>query len=61
MDSLFQYCVDILKDLSNLMGISYEAINIWLFVFIHPLITLYIYSLYRKYKGRFNKLNSTRR
>ncbi|EIJ38785.1 hypothetical protein JoomaDRAFT_1778 [Galbibacter orientalis DSM 19592] len=39
MKELFNICVDILKDLSGYFDISYEVINILLFVIIHPLIT----------------------
>jgi len=60
MDSIFQFCVDLLRELANFIGISYEAINIWLFVVIHPLITIYLFYLYRKYKSRLlQKLNNT--
>ena len=40
MKELFDICVDILNWVANLFGISYEAANIWIFVIIHPLLTL---------------------
>lgn len=40
MKELFNICVDILNWIANLFGISYEAANIWIFVIIHPLLTL---------------------
>ena len=41
VDELFKLCVIFLVDLSNLIGVSYEEINIWIFVIIWPLLTIY--------------------
>ena len=41
VDEIFKLCVIFLVDLSNLIGISYEEINIWIFVIIWPLLTIY--------------------
>ena len=41
VDALFKLCVVFLVDLANLIGISYEEINIWIFVIIWPLLTIY--------------------
>ena len=41
VDGVFQICVFILVDLANFLGISYEEINVWIFVVIWPLITIY--------------------
>ena len=41
VDELFKLCVIFLVDLSNMIGISYEEINIWIFVIIWPLVTIY--------------------
>lgn len=43
MDTIFWICVEILKVAANALGISYQALNVWLFVIIHPLITLLLY------------------
>lgn len=40
IDVLFKMCVVALVDLARLLGISYEAINIWIFVIIWPLVTV---------------------
>ena len=40
MDVIFRYCVVLLVEMAKYLGISYEELNIWLFVIIHPLITL---------------------
>ena len=46
MNQLFYYCVEILKKISEITSMSYEEINIWIFVVIHPIVTLLlIYEL----------------
>ena len=54
VDGVFQICVFILVDLANFLGISYEEINVWIFVIIWPSITLYqtVRILYLKSKLR---------
>ena len=52
VDTIFRVCVYILVDLSEIMGISYEAINIWIFVIIQPLLILIFFILWRKEKKR---------
>ena len=41
IDGLFKLCVLFLVDLAEILGISYEEINIYIFVIIWPCITLY--------------------
>ena len=36
IDTLFRYCVYILVEAAKWLGTSYEALNVWLFVFILP-------------------------
>ena len=36
IDTLFRYCVNILVEAAKWLGTSYEALNVWLFVFILP-------------------------
>ena len=52
VDAIFRVCVYILADLSEIIGISYEAINIWIFVIIQPLLILIFFILWRKEKNR---------
>jgi len=40
MQELFQMCVDILRWIAGVTGITYEEANIWIFVIAHPLLTL---------------------
>ena len=46
IDITFNWCVKLLYDLAAYIGISYEEINVYLFIIIHPLITLMFFSLW---------------
>lgn len=59
-DAIFNFCVRILMDISHASGISYEAINIWLFIIIHPLITILFVILYIITLKRFRNLKKRR-
>ena len=38
MNELFDFCVDLLRDWAAALGMTYEEINIWIFVILEPLI-----------------------
>ncbi len=40
IDVIFNQCVLLLVFLANLLGMTYEAINVWIFVIIWPAFTL---------------------
>ena len=40
IDAIFRYCVVLLVNLAKMLGISYEALNIWVFIIVQPLIIL---------------------
>ena len=40
IDAIFDKCVDLLVFLANHLGMTYEAINVWIFVIIWPIFTL---------------------
>jgi len=48
IDSIFKLCVIILVDLANILGISYEAINIIIFIFLQPGLILLFFILWRR-------------
>ena len=50
MDTIFWICVKIMQVTSDLLGITYQQLNVILFVIIHPLVTLFFFLKYRKYK-----------
>ncbi len=47
IDAIFRICVYILVDISEIIGISYEAINIWIFVIIQPALIIIFFVLWR--------------
>ena len=36
IDITFDYCVSLLYQFAGMMGITYEEINVWLFIIIQP-------------------------
>ena len=54
MSELFDICVDTLYWIGDLTGLGYRAANIWIFVIIHPAITLFLlgWVLKLKFKKR---------
>jgi len=43
VDAVFDFCVILLVRLADMIGISYEEINIWLFIVIQPAISLLLF------------------
>ena len=60
MNTIFWICVKIMQEMSNVLGITYQQLNVILFVFLHPAITVFVFLKYRKYKklweGKIKKL-----
>ena len=48
IDFIFKISVIILVDLSNFLGLSYEAINIIIFIFLQPGLILLFFILWRR-------------
>jgi hypothetical protein len=61
IDSIFNLCVALLVSLANLLGISYEAVNIWIFVILWPLGTVALIIIIFWQYNRIRKLNATLR
>lgn len=40
IDNIFDLCVSLLVWMADLLGITYKAVNVWIFVIIWPIITL---------------------
>ena len=55
IDFVFKICVIILVDLAELLGLSYEALNIIIFIIIQPALIVFFFILWRVEK-RKNKL-----
>jgi len=39
MDQIFDWCVNVLVYWAGILGITYKEINVWVFVFIWPVLT----------------------
>ena len=55
IDFIFKICVIVLVDLAELLGLSYEALNIIIFIIIQPALIVLFFILWRIEK-RKNKL-----
>ena len=44
IDIVFNFCVILLVDLANILGITYEEINVWIFCIIWPLLSLILFA-----------------
>lgn len=48
LDFIFKICVIFLVDLAKIVGISYEATDIIIFVILQPLLIIILFVLWRK-------------
>jgi len=55
IDAIFRYCVVLLVDIAKVLGISYEALNIWVFIIIQPLIILFLFIWVLRLRRRIKK------
>ena len=44
IDIIFNFCVRLLYDIGSILGISYEEINVWIFVVIWPFLSLIMFG-----------------
>ena len=44
IDITFNFCVHLLYQVGYFLGITYEEINVWLFVVIWPLLSLVLFA-----------------
>jgi hypothetical protein len=44
IDEIFNFCVRLLYDIGGILGITYEEINVWLFVVIWPIVSLTLFA-----------------
>ena len=58
IDLIFKICVIALVDLASILGITYEEVNVWLFVIIWPVFTVYLIVRNIYLKKKLRKLTS---
>ena len=56
IDLVFKICVITLVDLAEVLGITYEEINVWIFVIIWPILTFYLVTRNILLKKKLRKL-----
>ena len=44
IDETFNFCVRFLYEIGGILGISYEEINVWLFIIIWPIASLLLFA-----------------
>ena len=45
VNSIFEWCVHVLVYWADILGITYKAINVWIFVIIWPIFTLILVAI----------------
>jgi hypothetical protein len=61
IDVTFNWCVTLLYEIANFIGITYEEINVWLFVVIVPIafilsLTLNMFFIISSYRDKALKV-----
>ena len=56
IDAIFRYCVVLLVDIAKVLGISYEALNIWVFIIIQPMIIVFLLGWVLRLRRKVKKV-----
>jgi hypothetical protein len=59
IDITFNFCVRLLYDVGGLIGITYEEINVWLFVVIWPIASLVLFAEVIRLRLKVNTMTKT--
>ena len=57
MSELFDVCVAILYWISDVTGLTYKEANIWIFVILHPILTIVLFYYIIILKKQIKNLN----
>ena len=60
IDITFNFCVRLLYDICNILGITYEEINVWLFVVIWPIASLVLFAEVIRLRVKISFMNNSR-
>ena len=55
IDAIFRYCVVLLVNVAKVLGISYETLNIWVFLIIQPLLIVFLLGWALRLRRKVNK------
>ena len=61
MDSIFDWCVNILVYWAGIFGITYKEINVWVFVIIWPILTGFLIGVIVVQYRRIRQLSRNNR
>ena len=57
INDFFNWCVLVLEIMADLMGMSYELINILIFVILQPLLILIFFYLWRRERKKYREIS----
>ena len=60
VDETFDICVKLLFEVADMMGITYEEINVWIFCVIWPILTLIMFAEILRLRLKINTKNENR-
>ena len=60
IDQIFNFCVRLLYDICLVLGITYEEINVWLFVIIWPIASLLLFAEVIRLRLKLSLLNNSK-
>ena len=60
IDTVFDFCVKLLFVIADIMGITYEEINVWIFCVIWPILTLIMFAEILRLRLKINTRNENR-
>ncbi len=56
VDGVFDWCVDLLLSTAAKLGVSYNAINVWVFCILWPIFTLLLIALVFYQRAQIRRL-----
>ena len=57
IDRIFEWCVNVLVYWAGVLGITYKAINVWVFVIIWPILTVVLIAIIILQQRKIRKLS----
>ena len=57
INDFFNWCVLVLEIMADLTGMSYELINILIFVILQPLLIMIFFYLWRRETKKYRKIS----
>ena len=61
IDQTFDFCVKLLINVANILGITYEEINVWIFCVIWPILSLIMFAEILRLRLKISIRNDSRK